>query len=231
MNTEPERLPDVVQENMDVFERYITTANSITRELLSCLSDTLGLEEEDRLETSHTGDELANSSLEFLHHPRAATHERHFGHKTYTDTGTLSLFLTEHLGLEVFSQRTNAWEVVVPKPNYAVINVGDTLRFLSGQQFQSSIHRFVPRFDQEQKQHYSVGYFLRPGGCAVFQSSEGDLGNTSGSGGDALFQGSEGDLGDTSEWQHWRSSYKKLDHGFQAQSSMFLGGTEIEASA
>lgn len=54
------------------------------------------------------------------------------------------------------------WSYISPRPGHAVVNVGDSLRFLSKGKLTSSLHRVVPPPDSDGQDKFSVIYFLRP---------------------------------------------------------------------
>jgi len=93
------------------------------------------------------------------------------GHNKHTDLGTLTFLLCKSPGLQVLSNQ--GWQYVAPKPHCAIINVGDTLRFLTGNALKSAVHRVMP-VDRLQTDHrYSIAYFLRAENDAVFTDSIG----------------------------------------------------------
>lgn len=63
-----------------------------------------------------------------------------YGHNTYTDTGSLTLVLTEQWRLQVLMPEIKTWYFIELRPGLAVINVGDALRFMSGKQCYSALH-------------------------------------------------------------------------------------------
>ena len=170
MLSHPEQRPDFVDKNIDLFERFNTTCHSITIELLTCLSDLLGLTDNSRFETHHRSAQASNCTLNLFRYPQQSAGDAHFGQNKHTDNGTFTLLLTEQPGLEVFSLN-QTWDLVLPKPNHAVVNVGDTLRFLSGHKLRSAIHRVVPR--PEHGHRYTVGYFLRAEDDTVIEDGDG----------------------------------------------------------
>jgi isopenicillin N synthase-like dioxygenase len=170
MLSHPEQRPDFVDKNIELFERFNTDCHSTAVELLICLSDLLGLKDNSRFEENHQIDDSSLCTLNLFRYPRQIVGDTHFGHNKHTDNGTFTLLLTEQPGLEVFSLK-KTWDAVMPKPSCAVVNVGDTLRFLSGHKFRSAIHRVVPQFEHGDR--YTVGYFLRAEDDTVIRDGDG----------------------------------------------------------
>lgn len=154
---------------------FAAGANIITKTMLSCLSNTLGLTGKDRFETYHRNWHKSNSTLAmFRYIPGQEGEKDHTcGHQQHTDIGSLTLLFSQEWGLQVQPpNKPNApFEFVEPRPGHAIINVGDSLRFASGHKLYSCIHQVVP-FDPT-KERYSFAYFLRPEVDASFKDSEG----------------------------------------------------------
>jgi hypothetical protein len=82
------------------------------------------------------------------------------------------LFCLER-GLQVLDPKTEQWCYVDPRPGCAVINVGDSLRFLSGGTLRSSLHRVVPYPGVDIRNRLSSAYFMRPELDAEFVDDNG----------------------------------------------------------
>lgn len=96
------------------------------------------------------------------------------GHFVHTDSGTLSVLFVSDWGLQVYSSKHDRWESVPPRAGCAIVNVGDSLRFLSGLRLKSSLHRVVPLRQREATgPRYSIAFFLRPNNDATFTDAEG----------------------------------------------------------
>jgi isopenicillin N synthase-like dioxygenase len=141
----------------------------VVKTILSRVSDVCGLEGSRRFEHYHQDNAKSRSALYFLHHPPTDGKEGK-GQNIHTDAGTLTLLFTKQRGLQVLSPTTNGWESVATKPGCAVVNVGDTLRFLSNQRFRSAMHRVLPPGTEDR---YSTAYFLRAADNAVFKGNDG----------------------------------------------------------
>lgn len=167
-------LPSVVQDNIEVFESFISLSQYVTQTLLSCLSDALKLDDGLRLERSHRDDEPTNTILVLLHYPKN-TDPTKVGHNKHTDIGSLTLLFTEQWGLQVMMPETKTWTFVQPKAGHAIVNVGDSLRFLSGKRLSSCLHRVIPQNGIYQKEsRYAIAYFLRPESGVKFEDTDGN---------------------------------------------------------
>ena len=169
-------LPDVVLQNIDLFEAFQLSAHYVLKTLLGSLSDAAGLQGNDLFESYHPDELPSKSTLFFLHHPASEALEDKTarGHNAHTDVGSFTLLFTEQPGLQVLSPNTNMWEYVVAKPGHAIINVADTLRFISKRRFRSALHRVLPPGGKMSKDRYSAAYFLRASDSAVFKGINGE---------------------------------------------------------
>jgi isopenicillin N synthase-like dioxygenase len=142
--------------------------------LLDCLSDELGLKGDERLEIHHRDDSRSKSTLYFLHYPPSAADPKKVGQNMHTDIGTLTILSAPQWGLQVFSPEDGAWKYVEPRPGHAIVNVGDTLRFLSGKRLRSALHRVLPLGKIQAEDRYSISYFLRASDSTEFKDSNDD---------------------------------------------------------
>lgn len=162
-------------DNIDVFKNFQLAEHYILKTLLGCLSTAIGLKGSKRFESSHEDHVPSKSTLLFIHHPvtDAVPGKEKLGHYSHTDLGSLTLLFTKQPGLQVLSPDTNEWQLVASKQGYAVVNVGDTLRFESGRRFRSSVHRVLPPEGEMLGDRYSTPYFLRASDQAVFKDIDG----------------------------------------------------------
>lgn len=145
---------------------------------MSCLSDALCLKGEDRLERAHVDHQSGPTNLSLLHYPRNITSDDGVGHNAHTDVGSITLLLTTQWGLQVLSPRTGNWQYVQPNPGHAIINIGDSLRFLSGGCLSSAVHRVLPISGKQEEDRYSIAFFLRPNDDAIFRDPQGQVMNS-----------------------------------------------------
>lgn len=168
-------LPQTVLDNINIFKSFQLSEHYILKSLLGCLSTAIGLEGSKRFESYHDDSVASKSTLLFIHHPASKTvpGEAKLGHYSHTDSGSLTLLFTEQPGLQVLSPESNKWQWVASKAGYAIVNVGDTLRFQSGRRFRSSVHRVLPPSGEMVGDRYSTPYFLRAGDRTVFKDIDG----------------------------------------------------------
>ncbi|KAK2130708.1 hypothetical protein NOF04DRAFT_1164002, partial [Fusarium oxysporum II5] len=139
-------------------------------------SDAAGLEKDDRFENCHPDHLPSKSTMFFIHHPLSdvLSDKTARGHNAHTDVGSFTLLFTEQPGLQVMSPTINKWEYVAAKPGHAIINVADTLRFISKRRFRSAMHRVLPPGGKMVEDRYSAAYFLRASDIAVFKGMDGE---------------------------------------------------------
>lgn len=195
-------IPEIVTENIALFDSYISLSQHITQTMLCCLSDALELDDTRRLESSHRPGKPTNTTLVLLSYP-PNTDNHHVGHNKHTDIGSLTLLFSDQWGLQVVTPGTRSWSFIQPRPGHAIINVGDSLRFLSGKQLVSCLHRVVPV--DETKHRYSIAYFLRPESAVEFKDPEERVITAE-------------------EWHDKKYVMFAEPHDVQAESKMLMGG-------
>ena len=131
--------------------------------ILSRLSSQLGLTGSSRFESYHADPGPSLSTLGLLRYPKhdEATAPTSVGHNKHTDVGSLTFLLAAQWGLQFLSPVTKRWEFLEPRPGHAIINVGDSLRFPSGGELASVVHRVIPLQKTQDEDRYSIAYFLR----------------------------------------------------------------------
>jgi isopenicillin N synthase-like dioxygenase len=92
-----------------------------------------------------------------------------YGHNEHTDIGTLTLLFNNQWGLQV--NCGDSYKYVRPSERHAIVNVGDCLRFMSGNKLKSVLHRVAPPALTYPRS--SFGYFLRPDDIAVIDRPDG----------------------------------------------------------
>lgn len=131
--------------------------------ILSRLSSQLGLTGPSHFGLYHVDPGPSLSALGILRYPKhdGAAALTNIGHNKHTDVGTLTFLLVREWGLQFLSPQTKRWEFIEPRSGHAIINVGDTLRFLSGGDLASVVHRVIPLKKTQDEDRYSIAYFLR----------------------------------------------------------------------
>ena len=140
-------------------------------------------------------------------YPKSENDTAGVGHNKHTDIGTLTLLFSEQFGLQVLSPETDEWQFIQPKSEHAVINVGDSLRFLSGKRFNSCVHRVIPTAETQQEHRYSIAYFLR---------AEDDV----------TYVDSHGEQISAKDWHDGKYEVFRQKHDQQQQDSILTGGME-----
>ncbi len=207
MRAQSATLPSVIKEKSDLFDSFISGSHFVTMTLLSRLSNVLNLKDGARFENSHRDDVPSRTTMVLFRYPKQTEHDQGVGHNKHTDIGSLTLLFSEQWGLQVLSPESNTWQFVAPKPDHAIINVGDSLRFLSGHQLNSCVHRVIPVHARQEEHRYSIAYFLRAEDAAKYRDSKGrDL--------------------TAKEWHDGKYEVFRESHEKQAIDSILTGGME-----
>lgn len=167
--------PKGMEEHKKQVASFIEQSREMAYLILENLSDHLNLESNERFERYHKPNELSTSSAVLQHYPLTnLPPSTSAGHFTHTDTGSITILFNTEWGLQVFSPLTSLWEWVPPRPRTAIINVGDSLKFLSKFQLKSSLHRVVPWNDRwVSGSRYATIFFLRASNETRFNDTEG----------------------------------------------------------
>jgi isopenicillin N synthase-like dioxygenase len=143
--------------------------------ILQRLSTQLGLTGSSRFEADHADLGPSLSTLILHRYPKHndATAPTNVGHLKHTDASTLTFLLVKQWGLQFLSPETNRWEFLEPRPGHAIVNVGDFLRFRSGGELASIVHRVIPLKERQDEDRYSMAYLFRPNDDVSFNDSTG----------------------------------------------------------
>lgn len=167
-------LPSMVTKNYELFNNFMSKSRSHVIEMLTCFSDAFDLKGKDRYEFMHEGDKPAKTCMSFHRYPKQDYRdENNVGHNQHTDLNSLTVLFTQQWGLQVPSPDGESWNFVRPIPGHAIINLGDSLRFLSGGYLRSVLHRVIPVAEMEYAHRYSIAHFMTPADSTVFTDSEG----------------------------------------------------------
>lgn len=137
---------------------------------------------EDHFTAMHAyGDEHSSYLRYMKYHARTPAQNEALDHiwlKGHSDFGSLTLLFRQPIvALQVRTPGSGAgggeWRYVRPVPESIVVNVADTLQFLSNGFFKSSIHRVVaPPRDQAHLDRLGVLYFVRAGDDVRLRGAE-----------------------------------------------------------
>ncbi|TID19645.1 2og-fe oxygenase family protein [Venturia nashicola] len=172
-------LAPLVRTHIRLFDDLMAESHFVLKTILECISSALGLRGTKSLQNYHCDDKPTKSSLFFNHYPPRSDESGSIGQNMHTDLGSLTLLFAPQWGLQALcpntpSLSTNrmAWQFVEPRLDHAVINVGDTLRFLTGNKLRSALHRAMPLRNEDR---YSLAYFLRASDDAEFVDPNGNV--------------------------------------------------------
>lgn len=101
------------------------------------------------------------------------------GHFSHTDTGSVTILFNTEWGLQVCSPYSEEWQYVPPvQGTRAIVNMGDTVKFLTNGRLKSCLHRVVPCHDRwTGGSRYAIIFFLRANDHVEFEDLEGQRWN------------------------------------------------------
>ena len=121
----------------------------------------------------HLPDKTSTSATALIKYPAQKLGADQGGHIAHTDVGSLTLLFCEQTGLQVLRSAADDWINVKPVPGYAIVNIGDSLRHMSGRVFKSCLHRVLCDPAGQDRDRFSTIYFLRPQTDATFRDENG----------------------------------------------------------
>lgn len=164
--------PQVVKHEQAKIAPFTRECHRVGLLILEQLSEALVLANEDNLATAHDPLTPSTSSMTFLKYP-PNREGLAGGHISHTDIGTLTFLYSLVEGLQIFRPETEKWLWVQPRWGHLVVNVGDSLRLLTGKRLKSCLHRVIPHADARDKTRYSYAYFMRPNEKVVITMGDG----------------------------------------------------------
>ncbi|KAF2807213.1 putative 2OG-Fe(II) oxygenase family oxidoreductase [Mytilinidion resinicola] len=169
----PLQCPGALHNKLSLITYVAEKAHHIGNVILAKLSSMLQPQLPIALQEHHRYGQPSTSALGLLKYPPTSRTEDHrLGQIAHTDVGSITVLFNRLGGLQVLEE-SGEWAFVEPKIGHAVINIGDSLRFLSGKALRSSLHRVVPHPTTEFRPRYSIAYFMRPEFDAEFEDEEG----------------------------------------------------------
>lgn len=160
-----------IKEKMELFQTFVGGAHGLTMTILEGLAEAMHLPAgKNILLTAHEKSKPNTSTMSMFRYPHQSAAEvaEGLGHNKHTDLGTLTFLLCRQPGLQVLSPQLNKWVYVEPKPGHAIINVGDSLRYLSQNKLLSAVHRVLPHGGRQVNHRHSIAFFLRPADDTVY---------------------------------------------------------------
>ena len=161
--------PAVVTDDFPQLAQYIRSCHAIVSVVVRTLGRSLGLPP-DLLPSLHRIDRPSCCQARVTHAPPIPSSTVALGE--HSDFGSVTVLFNRLGGLQVLNpdyhestdpNREPEWKYVIPRPECAIINLGDALVKLCGNRLYSAVHRVLgPPGEQAQRQRHSVVYFARP---------------------------------------------------------------------
>lgn len=164
---------DVVGD-FEVDEAFANRSHEISNTIMASLWRSLGLNGDAIFSDRHRLDLPSSSATVVNHYPLSSLPEGSSdGHNAHTDLGSITILFCSTWGLQVYSAESATWSYIEPVRGKAIVNIGDTLRFLSGNVLQSCLHRVVRHPRWKGQDRLSLAYFARPNSRTTFVDGEG----------------------------------------------------------
>ncbi|ATY61153.1 gibberellin 3-beta [Cordyceps militaris] len=155
-------------------QTLLASLDSIGQVILGALAAAMRLAPACDFSQRHRPDRPSTSTFGMLRYPTlSADDAASAGHAVHTDEGTLTILFASDYGLQTRSAATQRWAFVEPRTGHAVVNLGDSLRFLSGGRLKACLHRVAPLPGRTILERYSLAYFMRPEDDACFTDTAG----------------------------------------------------------
>ena len=209
MNLDPQwkfEPTDVIADNWDLVTRLAERCHGIAETILLKMCTAFNPAEAKAMIDFHDPAAITNSLLGFNKIPHAPPEEQNIGHGAHTDIGSLTVLFAPTPGLQVMDPELGDWVDMPPRPWHAVINVGDSLKYMSRGKFRSALHRVVPAPEiiAAKDDRYSLVYFFRPSRTMTFRDGDGN------------------EL-TSSQWHRKKTEAFRLDHHEQKMTTVITG--------
>jgi len=169
-------IPQGIRKDWSTMSKFIEASYAMASVVLERLSSTMGLTGSEELRNYHRSSSSSTSTAVLQHYPLSGLDPNTSpGHFTHTDAGSISILFSSDWGLQAFDSAKGGWGYVAPRKHCAVVNIGDSLRFLSNHRLKSCLHRVVPCNRWNSGSRYSCIFFLRPNKETQFRDSDGTL--------------------------------------------------------
>lgn len=153
-DAKPTPHPDVVRENFDQLQTFMRACHRVVTVLVGSLGRSLGLPD-GLLESLHRLDKPSCDQARVTHAPPVGPEVISLG--DHSDFGSVTVLFNQLGGLQVLSPNGREWQYVRPRPECAVINLGDAFVKMVGGRLHSAVHRVVgPPGEQSRCERHSV---------------------------------------------------------------------------
>jgi isopenicillin N synthase-like dioxygenase len=190
-----EHNPQVVRDRFEELKTFMKSCHRVIYTITASLGKSLGLPS-GLLESLHELDQPSVDQARVTCAPPIKPAET-ITLGEHTDFGSVTVLFNQLGGLQVLAPNKRDWEYVCPRPDCAVINLGDSLIKLLGGRLYSAVHRVVaPPGKQGDCIRHSAVYFSRPNSSVklrdLFQyPSEDDVAKLEKSQGEPLLNANE----------------------------------------
>ncbi|KAH7324259.1 2OG-Fe(II) oxygenase family oxidoreductase [Stachybotrys elegans] len=167
--------PEAIESRRRFLKSHIDSFHQMGQVILQSLSVICHLDADESFCQRHRQNLQSISAFGVLRYPALDKESTHLCHGAHTDVGSITFLSTTDYGLQFQEPTSEAWRLIEPRDELLLVNIGDSLRFMSNMRFRSSLHRVVPFPRKANKDRYSWAYFMRPNYDAEFRDSEGKL--------------------------------------------------------
>jgi hypothetical protein len=123
-------VPRAIEDNLPLVTAFMEDVHGYTDCILSILSREINLGRD--LKDCHRKDHPSSANMAMLKYLAWGSDDEKTGNMAHTDMGTLTVVFSKTPGLQALLPGTDDWSSIPPREGHAVVNVGDSLRFLSG---------------------------------------------------------------------------------------------------
>lgn len=150
--------PEVIRQRFDELQNFMRACHRVVTLLLGSLGKSLGLAD-GLLESLHRIDKPSCDQARVTHAPPVGPEIISLG--DHTDFGSVTVLFNQLGGLQVLKPQTREWLYVKPRPECAVINLGDAFVKMVDQKLYSAVHRVVgPPGEQSRCERHSVSFYF-----------------------------------------------------------------------
>ncbi|PYH48032.1 putative oxidoreductase [Aspergillus saccharolyticus JOP 1030-1] len=162
--------PDILEQELELVRRFMRGCTEMVEIILRTLSASLPLPGGITFEAFHREGDAYFNLLRLLRYEPSSDGDLRFRvpQPAHTDLGSVTVLFTNAGGLQILDPgaRADEWLYVAPRPECAIVNLGDAISIWTDGQMRSIQHRVASLPGQPMAERYSLAFLARPGPVA-----------------------------------------------------------------
>jgi isopenicillin N synthase-like dioxygenase len=167
--------PPILDQYLQTLKDFTSAIHSAAAVIFSSLSTSLGLPDGQDFGSCHRLNASSPDIIRLLKYHAQPADDHGAPHIPHTDIGSLTFLFSRQPGLQFHPPGVDEWQYVIPRPDHAVINLGDGMSLFTNKLFHSCLHRVVPLPNRAMETRYSFAYMMRAENHTLMTGLKSDL--------------------------------------------------------